>query len=119
MTESHRKWIARNPDKFRLWRRKTRAKKRLEIRALINGMKNVPCADCNGKFDPCVMDFDHIDPSKKKANIGVLARRSDMKHLMEEISKCEIVCANCHRLRTKRKGHYFSKNTTPNMEACK
>lgn len=106
-------------EKKRAWGRKTRMKKRLEIRALLNGIKNVPCADCKGQFDPCVMDFDHIDPSTKTANIGVLARRSDVKRLMEEIAKCEIVCANCHRLRTKRKGHSFFKNTTPNMEACK
>ena len=96
-----------------------RQRRRAEIRALIDGIKNVPCLDCGGKFDPCVMDFDHVDPSEKEMNIGVLARRCDTKRLMQEISKCEIVCANCHRLRTKQKGHSFSQNTTPKTEACK
>lgn len=105
-------WREANREKILLWRRKTREKKRVQIRALLAGLKNVPCADCKGQFDPCVMDFDHLDPSQKKHNIHTMSRRSDLKGLMAEIAKCEVVCANCHRLRTKRRWEANLQTTT-------
>jgi hypothetical protein len=60
---------------------------------------STPCADC-GEFFPAVcMDFDHL--SDKETTIAKLvASGAAPKRLMKEISKCEIVCACCHRLRT-------------------
>jgi hypothetical protein len=57
-----------------------------------------PCLDCGGSFKPCQMDFDHTGATLKKANIAQLVGgRSDV--LVEELSKCHLVCANCHRVR--------------------
>lgn len=55
-----------------------------------------PCTDC-GKFYPYyVMDYDHVDHRTKLGNPFSLP-----DNLMEsEIRKCELVCANCHRIRT-------------------
>jgi len=54
------------------------------------------------------MDFDHIR-GKKKFQIG-LQFGNAFKTLEKEIAKCDIVCANCHRVRTyKRKQHIWSK----------
>lgn len=48
-----------------------------------------------------VMDFDHLDGHKKVANIAVLVyRHQSLRMVMEEIKKCEVVCSNCHRVRT-------------------
>jgi hypothetical protein len=61
--------------------------------------KDAVCADCGGKFPPCVLDFDHVpERGPKLFNIGT----SDVsiKRLEAEIAKCDIVCANCHRIRT-------------------
>lgn len=69
-------------------------------RQLINYAKNKPCADCHVKYPPCVMDFDHREPWNKKFNIGAKALAVDVGQLAEEIIKCDVVCANCHRLRT-------------------
>jgi hypothetical protein len=50
------------------------------------------------------MDFDHVR-GEKKFNIKQAAqRRLGTRALLEEIAKCELVCANCHRLRTLRRG---------------
>lgn len=58
-----------------------------------------PCADC-GKFYPYyVMDFDHRDPSTKFKGVSQLTSYG-FKKMKEEISKCDLVCANCHRERT-------------------
>jgi hypothetical protein len=66
-------------------------------RELINSLKARPCSDCKQSYPPYVMDFDHI--SNKSFNIGNNIDLSKDK-VLKEISKCDLVCANCHRLRT-------------------
>lgn len=57
-----------------------------------------PCVDC-GETDPVVLEFDHVGP--KRAEISTLVRRGVLEAvLVEEMARCEIVCANCHRRRT-------------------
>jgi hypothetical protein len=58
-----------------------------------------PCKDCGNFYPACVMDFDHISDNKFK-NVSSLVRRGSRKQVWEEVAKCELVCANCHRLRT-------------------
>ena len=45
------------------------------------------------------MDFDHVR-GRKQANVAELINTLSKKRIDEEISKCEIVCSNCHRIRT-------------------
>ncbi len=61
--------------------------------------KDVPCFDCGNKFPSYVMDFDHRDPKSKMGLVSRLVRWS-WKKLEEEALKCDVVCANCHRIRT-------------------
>jgi L-lysine 2,3-aminomutase len=57
-----------------------------------------PCVDC-GETDPVVLDFDHL--RDKIANISLMVlRKRPWAVILEEIAKCEVVCANCHRRRT-------------------
>ena len=63
--------------------------------------KKGSCADCGlkGKEYPEVLDFDHL--RDKKFNISAFKRStSGFLKVKEEMSKCELVCANCHRIRT-------------------
>jgi hypothetical protein len=63
-------------------------------------LKSGPCADCGKNYHPCQLDFDHIG-SDKQFNIGDAIRKGFGKdRILAEIEKCELVCANCHRLRT-------------------
>jgi hypothetical protein len=74
-------------------------RKRRELRLWLNNLKQVsPCADCKISYPYYVMDFDHI--SEKKWEINKLINTGNAKRLKEEINKCEIVCSNCHRIRT-------------------
>lgn len=68
-----------------------------------DALKNVPCADCGGIFPPCCMDFHHRDPKTKKALVSQLVRMKNSL-LLEEAAKCDLICANCHRIRTYMKG---------------
>ncbi len=58
-----------------------------------------PCYDCGGVFLPCQMDWDHLPQFKKSFDIAKkMSRKFDS--VIDEINKCQLVCASCHRLRT-------------------
>lgn len=60
------------------------------------------CQDC-GNYDPQVLTFDHVR-GKKKMNISdMIVRGYSVSAIAEEIVKCDVVCANCHILREKRR----------------
>lgn len=70
--------------------------------ALIKVLKeSSPCMDCGYHYPYFVMDFDHRDPSLKRAGVNTLVKTLvPWGEVLEEISKCDLVCTRCHRLRT-------------------
>lgn len=63
-------------------------------------LKVAPCKDCGGTFPAPCMDFDHVKGAKA-FDLGKAAQKGIRWELvLQEIAKCELVCANCHRLRT-------------------
>jgi hypothetical protein len=58
------------------------------------------CADCGFNKHPAALEFDHVNPSEKVFNIGEQIGTKSRESLWEEIAKCEVVCANCHAIRT-------------------
>lgn len=69
--------------------------------------KTQRCKDC-GEADPIVLEFDHLETSEKKFNIGDCCRLGWSKEtLKKEMSKCEVVCANCHRRRTAKQHNWY------------
>jgi hypothetical protein len=64
---------------------------------LIEFFETHPCADC-GETDPVVLEFDHL--YDKAFNIGTHLLQRKWQTILDEIAKCEVVCANCHRRRT-------------------
>ncbi len=81
------------------YKSKARKYKRARLAFLWEIKLSNPCADCGGNYHPIAMDFDHVS-GKKSFNIGQSGREVGVARLFEEIEKCELVCANCHRLRT-------------------
>ncbi len=70
------------------------------IRYIIE-QKNKPCADCHVPYPYYVMDFDHLPEYKKEFAIGrAVDLKKSLSQIKKEIAKCELVCANCHRIRT-------------------
>jgi len=62
---------------------------------------NIPCQDCGLVFPPYCMDYDHRDRNDKISSIGSMTGRNwTLKRIQAEIDKCDLVCANCHRIRT-------------------
>jgi hypothetical protein len=70
-------------------------------RKMIREAKDKPCADCGVPYPAYVMQFDHRPGEEKKFNISVWVNVSQsLTTLVTEMSKCDVVCANCHAVRT-------------------
>lgn len=89
-----REWVASNRDRLRDYNRERRDRRL----TFLNQAKSVPCADCGNRFPPVCMDFDHVRGEKKFSLSRAMTR--SMEEVLSEIAKCEVVCANCHRIRT-------------------
>lgn len=94
--EARRKHYQNNKDQY-LERNK---KKKIEMRDYLNNIKNVPCMDCKVSYPPYVMDLDHRVREDKVAEINIIMKQGSWKKFLDEIDKCDVVCANCHRERT-------------------
>jgi hypothetical protein len=91
----------RNKERYLTQAREQRKQFRLEARVRIEQEKSKPCADCGSRYPYWVMDFDHLGHEPKVAGIGKLGKFHSMAKLEAEIAKCEVVCSNCHRQRTR------------------
>ncbi len=111
--------VYKNPDDMRAyqreWVRRKRAGKltahkpqvvnsnaRPTKRAYVEGLKSTtPCKACGIYDEPCAMDYHHIDQTIKKFEIGAAVRgaagKVPLDLLKEEIEKCYLLCAPCHR----------------------
>ena len=75
---------------------------------LWNYLKENPCP-C-GETDPVVLEFDHRDGTDKKGNVCEMASRGlALKTVIDEIAKCDVLCANCHRRRTAKQFSWYSR----------
>lgn len=86
--------VYRKENKERISKRNTakRQQRLLDAIVLLGGK----CQMCDGVFDPCVYDFHHINPSTKEFTIGENMLVSE-ERFFNEVLKCELLCANCHR----------------------
>lgn len=67
---------------------------------LFDYFKENPCVDC-GIANPIVLEFDHIDGSTKFKEVSrMIGDGYSWLKIQDEISKCDVRCANCHRIRT-------------------
>ena len=85
--------------------------KKKQIRDYISQYKEFRgCMDCGQKYPSYVLDLDHRDPNEKKFTPSRLAKNNSWQQMIDELKKCDVVCANCHRIRTHDKDHYRHRN---------
>jgi hypothetical protein len=88
---------------------KTKAYKDKVKTKLLEYLKDKSCKDC-GNTDSRVFEFDHL--GDKKYDIATMKYKFSWLATLKEIEKCDIVCANCHRIRTfTRSNCYRAKST--------
>jgi hypothetical protein len=89
-------WARRR--EFRVHRQRAR---RRQLRAWIGELKrSQPCTDCGGYFHWVAMAYDHLPGNQKRAEVSNLVASGYRSVLVGELAKCELVCANCHAVRT-------------------
>lgn len=115
LNENQRKykqeWRAKNKEKFQASHHYQASLERLEAHnkvlkpklyaflaavKLYYGCCNPGCC-WDGPYDPFMLDFHHIDPASKENDVSQIRKPTK---LFEEINKCTVLCANCHRLET-------------------
>lgn len=82
--------------------KETTKAKRISIRKHVLMLKeSTPCADCGIQHHFCVSQYDHLPQFTKLFNIARFHEHTlDLNVVLAEIAKCELVCANCHAIRT-------------------
>ncbi len=98
---AHYKSLCKSEDALRRTAKEAskRARQRKE-KVVLEHLQRSPCMDC-GENNILVLEFDHRDPRKKLGNVGeMLAKGTSYERLEAEMDKCDVVCANCHRIRT-------------------
>jgi len=68
-------------------------------REWFDSLKAGPCSDCGVSYPPCVMQWDHVRGDKHR-NVGEMMFSASRDRILKEIAKCDLVCANCHAIRT-------------------
>lgn len=77
------------------------AARRAEKRQAVIDAKSRPCVDCGQSYPWYVMDLDHRDRSTKRHMVSAMISNSySLQRLLVEIEKCDVRCANCHRIKT-------------------
>lgn len=84
-------------------RERRRAEAREQVRAHLASQR---CADC-GEDEVLVLEFDHLGREKNGAIANLVIAGTGRKRLERELALCEVVCANCHRRRTAKRGRFF------------
>lgn len=98
------KWYAKDRElsPFRKKSKYVRSRKRIkENIEWLRTLKNGPCTDCNISYPSHVMDWDHLPENKKIKSVADMVHNGASRDIiLAEIAKCELVCSNCHRIRT-------------------
>lgn len=73
------------------------AKRRRTLKLKSIQYKGGKCSCCGYDKYPGVLDFHHVDPRTKEFSIGARGYTRSWEKIKQELDKCILVCANCHR----------------------
>lgn len=89
---------------YRDWYKKNKnwwVERRARNKQIVIEAKSKPCMDCGIEYPTYVMDFDHREGEEKELNLArIINKHWSEEHVRREIAKCDVVCSNCHRIRT-------------------
>ena len=90
----------KNKDKIKARSYERNKVQRVRNREFVKSIKEISeCIDC-GEKNPLVLDFDHVKGDKVLAISDMANRAYGIESISEEMDKCEVRCANCHRIIT-------------------
>ncbi len=93
-------WYQRNKDYQKQNAKKHSQKYRQNLKEyVLDYLSTHPCTSC-GESDPRVLEFHHARGEKENDITHLVGRGSSLDSLIAEIEKCDVLCANCHRILT-------------------
>lgn len=96
--EYQRNWIRGRYEQFKPNRSAIRERNAQYVKNL---KESSPCTDCRQFYPYYVMQYDHLGYEVKLNHVGTMASENySIAKIQSEIDKCELVCANCHAVRT-------------------
>jgi len=99
--KQHKEWYYDNKEVIYSKNKRKYAEMQFKISLL---KESAPCKDCGQWFPFYVMDYDHLESENKNFTISQSMLRSE-ESILNEIKKCDLICANCHRIRTYLRKH--------------
>jgi len=72
-------------------------KRRNKLKEMAIEYKGGSCEKCGYNRCPRALEFHHLDPTQKDFGIGYKGYTRSWEKVKEELDKCIMVCANCHR----------------------
>ena len=76
----------------------------LSKRALVKAVKQRPCAICGNSFPEPAQEFHHVR-GEKVAEVSTMVKKPfSVEDLIQELEKCVVLCAVCHKLVHSREG---------------
>ena len=102
-----RQYYAENKEKHKMIVGKRKQQKIEKSNAYVTEvLVNSSCADCQ-ENNILVLEFDHVTGEKRNSISLMVNGGYSIEAIKEEIKKCEIVCSNCHAIRTHQRGNTF------------
>lgn len=99
--ERRRAWRTRNLDLVRRKHRATSKAAYQRTSGFLNALKiEKGCTDCGYNDNPLALEFDHVRGEKRLALSHLATRAPTLETLLAELSKCDVRCSCCHRIRT-------------------
>lgn len=105
--EYDRQWkqdlFAKDENALKVHLERNAKQREVKTKILKDYLSTHPCLKC-GETNVNVLDFDHRNPEEKDLSVVELINRSTDR-MINKISKCDILCGNCHRHKTQ---HQFN-----------
>ena len=97
-SKQRKRWYRRNKDTHKQNVAEVKRRTIAEARAyVLEYLSTHPCETC-GESDPAVLEFHHRPGTNKRMRVGAMMGGGySVKKVRQEIAKCQVLCANCHR----------------------
>lgn len=112
--EYHRDWYHRHRERLKPVKTARSLKTRRFVRHVLNEFKLLMgCQECGYDKHPRALEFHHRDPSTKSFDIASGATTHGLLSVLNEVDKCDVLCANCHAIHESSVGKSDSGNLRP------
>ena len=92
------RWYEKNKLAYNMYCIEKKAARKIRRKVWLTGLKSNLCCRVCGEQRLVCLDFHHIDPTTKKHCISRMHAHYSQEKIEQEIAKCEVLCANCHRV---------------------